>query len=235
MDLRARLTFANLISSVALFTALGGVSYAALTIPKNSVGTKQIKNRAVTRPKLDPHLLSSLAGKTGPRGLAGAQGPKGDIGPQGSSGPQAPAAANGQEGAPGPSDIYATGIADHAVEVTSTELASITVPAGSYLLGAKVLLAQHTSGGTSLVDCKLESSDPGLPVLWDETAAPLLTDTSIRSNLSLAGVDTFTAGQNVKVICTTFDTATSTAGAANVRLWAIKTGTLHATLPLPHD
>jgi hypothetical protein len=50
--LRPRLTFANVISLLALFVALGGTGYAALKLPKNSVGTKQLKNRAVRRAKL---------------------------------------------------------------------------------------------------------------------------------------------------------------------------------------
>jgi len=37
---------------LALFVALGGVSYAAVSLPKNSVGTKQVKKGAVTRAKI---------------------------------------------------------------------------------------------------------------------------------------------------------------------------------------
>jgi hypothetical protein len=40
--LRSRLTYANVLASVALFIALGGASYAAVQIPKGSVGTKQL-------------------------------------------------------------------------------------------------------------------------------------------------------------------------------------------------
>jgi hypothetical protein len=44
---------ALVISLIALFVALGGTSYAAITaLPKNSVGTAQIKNGAVTAAKL---------------------------------------------------------------------------------------------------------------------------------------------------------------------------------------
>ena len=74
---RPRLTYANLMSTVAVFLALGGVSYAAVTIPKDSVGTKQIKNRAVTKPKLDP-TSPVLAGRkdrsAGPSRRSGAGG-----------------------------------------------------------------------------------------------------------------------------------------------------------------
>jgi hypothetical protein len=41
------------ISLIALFVALGGTSYAAITaLPKDSVGTKQLKNNAVTSAKI---------------------------------------------------------------------------------------------------------------------------------------------------------------------------------------
>jgi hypothetical protein len=44
---------ALVISVVALFVALGGTSYAAITgLPANSVGTAQLKNNAVTAGKL---------------------------------------------------------------------------------------------------------------------------------------------------------------------------------------
>jgi hypothetical protein len=39
--LRQRLTFANVVSLIALFVALGGSSYAAVTLKKNSVKGKQ--------------------------------------------------------------------------------------------------------------------------------------------------------------------------------------------------
>lgn len=45
--IRNHLSFANVISMIALFVALGGASYAAVTLPKNSVGAKQIKKNGV--------------------------------------------------------------------------------------------------------------------------------------------------------------------------------------------
>ena len=43
---------ALVISLIALFVALGGTTYAATSLPVNSVGTRQIKNRAVTAAKI---------------------------------------------------------------------------------------------------------------------------------------------------------------------------------------
>ncbi|MGV1047432.1 MAG: hypothetical protein ACOYD4_02750 [Solirubrobacterales bacterium] len=47
-----RLTYANVIASIALFVALGGASYAAFKLPRNSVGTKQLQKNAVTGIKI---------------------------------------------------------------------------------------------------------------------------------------------------------------------------------------
>ena len=44
---KQRLTYANVVASIALFVALGGVGYAAIRIPDDSVGTKQLKQNAV--------------------------------------------------------------------------------------------------------------------------------------------------------------------------------------------
>jgi hypothetical protein len=52
---------ALVIASLALFVSLGGVGYAAVTIPNNSVGSSQLKNSAVTNSKL--HALSVGFGK----------------------------------------------------------------------------------------------------------------------------------------------------------------------------
>jgi hypothetical protein len=43
---------ANAIAYCALFVALGGTSYAAVGIPRNSVGTSQLRNGSVTAAKL---------------------------------------------------------------------------------------------------------------------------------------------------------------------------------------
>jgi hypothetical protein len=43
---------AFVISLVALFVALGGTTYAATSLPRNSVGTKQLKKNAVTTKKI---------------------------------------------------------------------------------------------------------------------------------------------------------------------------------------
>jgi hypothetical protein len=55
---RKRLTYSNVIASLALFVALGGVAVAA-GLPKNSVGPKQIKRGAVTAAKIRKQAVTS--------------------------------------------------------------------------------------------------------------------------------------------------------------------------------
>ena len=51
---RKRVTYANVMSSIAVFLVLGGAAFAAATteLPKNSVGTKQLKKNAVVGSKV---------------------------------------------------------------------------------------------------------------------------------------------------------------------------------------
>jgi hypothetical protein len=82
---------------MALFIALGGTSYAAVKLPKNSVGAGQIKKNAVSSSKVKNGSLTKSDFKASdlPVGQAGAQGPKGDKGDNGTNG------TNGTDGAPG--------------------------------------------------------------------------------------------------------------------------------------
>lgn len=50
---------AMVVACVALAVALGGTSYAAVTLPRNSVGTKQLKRNAVTGVKVKPNAVTS--------------------------------------------------------------------------------------------------------------------------------------------------------------------------------
>jgi hypothetical protein len=81
------LTFANGVSLLALFVALGGVGYAATALPENSVGTKQIKESAVTLPKIAAKAQRALRGRRGPKGAPclatnpACRGPRGFAGP----------------------------------------------------------------------------------------------------------------------------------------------------------
>jgi hypothetical protein len=89
-SIRSRVTYANVTASIALFVALGGTSYA-LTLPRNSVGTKQlrtgsvgraeirtgavrspeIRNRSIALKDISAKAQASLRGQSGPTGPPG--------------------------------------------------------------------------------------------------------------------------------------------------------------------
>jgi len=104
---------AMIIACVALVVALGGVSYAAGVLPKNSVGAAQLQKKAVTASKLRKNAVSAAKVKDGTllaadfkagqlpqgsKGDPGAQGPKGDPGAQGPKGDPGTAGAPGISG-----------------------------------------------------------------------------------------------------------------------------------------
>lgn len=86
---RPQLSYANVVSSIALFVALGGTSWA---VARDSIGTRQLKNGAVTSAKVRDHSLTSsdltanAAGRRGPRGPAGPAGAPGAPGVAGTPG-----------------------------------------------------------------------------------------------------------------------------------------------------
>jgi hypothetical protein len=107
MRVRSHLTFANVMSIVAVFIALGGSAFAAheiAKIRKNSVGAKQLKDNSVASPEVRNGSLS--AGDFAPGQL-----PQGERGPEGAQGPQGPAGTTGPAGPQGPAGTaraYAT-------------------------------------------------------------------------------------------------------------------------------
>jgi hypothetical protein len=97
-----RLSYANVMATLAVFLGLGGGAYAAVSLPARSVEAKHIKRHAVTRPKLaaravDTHQLARRAVtlKRLSRGVrarlnrVGRPGPQGPRGPAGPAGPSA--------------------------------------------------------------------------------------------------------------------------------------------------
>src|ERR1044072_4313803 len=72
---------------IAVFIAATGTAYAG-AVPRNSVGTKQVRNGSLLGKDFKEGVLPrSLSGVEGPRGPEGPEGPAGPEGPQGPRGP----------------------------------------------------------------------------------------------------------------------------------------------------
>lgn len=71
--------YADVMSTVGVFIALGGTSYAVIKLPKNSVGSRQVKDRSLKRADLAAGVVPKAV--RGPRGAQGPQGVGGDRGP----------------------------------------------------------------------------------------------------------------------------------------------------------
>lgn len=141
--LRHRSTYANVMATAAVFIALGGGAYAATRLPANSVGSRQLKENAVTPSKVAPATVRLFKGQKGGQGPPG---PKGDTGSQGTQGIQ------GIQGSTGPSNAYFS---------SSTGGAELSLPAGDYVvLGQCAFSNANTSGVFTGLD-SLVSSELG--------------------------------------------------------------------------
>ena len=84
--MRERLTYANVVSTLCLFILLGGGAYAATQLPKNSVGSKQLKPGAVKASDITNNAVNSAKvaqGSLKPEDFAAKQLPAGPQGPPG--------------------------------------------------------------------------------------------------------------------------------------------------------
>jgi hypothetical protein len=63
--IRARMTYANVMATIAIFLVLGGGAYAAFHLPRNSVRSKNIVNKQVKRADLKPAEPFHRVGATG--------------------------------------------------------------------------------------------------------------------------------------------------------------------------
>lgn len=101
---------AMVVASIALTVALSGASYAAVVLPRDSVGTPQLKRDAVVSSKVKNGSLQAVDFAQGQL-PAGPQGPQGPAGPQGEAGSQGPAGPAGPKGATGPQGPAGPGVA----------------------------------------------------------------------------------------------------------------------------
>ena len=137
--LRSHLSYANVMATIAVFIALGGGAYAALKLPRNSVGPAQIKANAISSSKVKPRSLLASDFRRGQlprgqRGPVGAQGPQGALGPQGAQGPRGVTGPTGADGTDGTNGTNGTTGPTGAAGVVGTVIVrrvNVALTAGS--------------------------------------------------------------------------------------------------------
>ena len=148
------------VAYLALFAALGGSAYAAVTVTGKQIkdGTvtgKDVKNRSLGASKLSASALGSLAGERGPAGPQGATGPKGEPGKQGPIGPAGATGEQGPQGAAGVTNIEYRVSSGVTVPKDGTAGDQVNCTSGKAVLGGGA--AQFPSGAPA----RIVSSAPG--------------------------------------------------------------------------
>ncbi len=207
---------------MALFVALGGASYAAIKIPRNSVGAAQIKKNAVTSAKIKKNAVTSA--KVKDRSLLAKDFKAGQI----------PAGAKGDTGATGPTaSAYASnninpdtslspnGLDYTVLDTTIPEAGSgtMTITTRSRVVAnASVSVYKGTGAAAAAgdVDCQIQAASLSGTVSIGQRARTTLTPTvalgAVRAEVSLSGAISLDPGEyGFRVLCKQNSGAGSTA------------------------
>lgn len=184
--LRRHLTYANVAATLALFLALGGAAYAATRLPRNSVGTAQLKAGAVTAGKIARKTRNQLRGDRGPQGPQGKVGKTGKVGPKGAAGAAGTRGATGADGTGPAFEVFATG---KAVSEAGSAIAAENLGAGAYVISADVTVESTLTTPTE-VSCELNGG--GEASGWVENEKPTTLSLSVTRTLGSAGNATLT-------------------------------------------
>jgi hypothetical protein len=185
---RPKLTYANVVASLALFIALGGTSYAVSELEKNSVkseniGKEQVRaadiaKKAITTPKVKDFSLLAKDFKAG-------QLPAGPVGPQGKTGDKGTMGAKGAQGAPGLSElerVYASGVGNNSDSPKSTTATcapgKVAISAGYDISGGKNPAEAPGGLANVVADVVIPSGPTSVPgsvfvEAWEEEATAL--------------------------------------------------------------
>jgi hypothetical protein len=155
----SRLSYANVVSTLALFLALGGVSYAAIRLPAGSVGAKQLRRNAVVGVKIKNRAVSSS--KIGKNAVTGFNVAESTLAPV----PEAAHAVAADSATAAPLariDYEAKTVITPASGSATT---TVSCPAGLYLSGGGATLS-------NAANATVTESGPIDRTTWQATVAP---------------------------------------------------------------
>ena len=162
---------AAVVASLALAVALGGTSYAAVSsVPRNSVGTAQLKNGAVTNAKLRNGAVSTAklaanavtSSQVKNHSLLQADFAPGQL-PAGPTGPQGPA------GPPGISGLQRVDVTTPASSANSKSLL-VNCPSPKKAIGGGARVTGNGSSKVSIIASFPDSSG----TQWDASASEVV-------------------------------------------------------------
>jgi hypothetical protein len=128
-----RLSYSNVMATIAVFMAMGGGAYA-LSIPRNSVGATQIKTNAVGAPEIKTSAVRSSEVRNS--SLLAEDFKEGQLpaGPQGATGATGASGTTGAQGPPGVSGLELV-FAESPMNSNSGKEAVANCPAGKRVIG----------------------------------------------------------------------------------------------------
>ena len=182
-----------IVACIALLVALGGTSLAAVSVilPANSVGTKQLKNNAVTSAKVKDGSLKAI--DLAPGVLAASPG----VGAAGPAGPAGAPGAAGPTGATGPSDAfsaYRDAISPPPLPANATTtIVTLALQPGKYVIVGKVNL-DDVSGSSKVITCRLTAEGDG-----DEVLVTVPGTSTGEEECVMTVVHEFTAAGNARL------------------------------------
>lgn len=178
------------IGLLALFVALGGTSYAAVRLPRDSVGSAQIRAGAVGESKLAKGVRSKLA-KPGPKGARGAAGPAGSAGPKGDPGTPGAKGDAGPQGIPGPTSVGVGGLNLTATPASTSNVgtaASVTLTQPGKVLVLVTGTFRTTCGSGGACERIFSAQVGGTTVPGVAGSVEADASQSTTATLNLAGV-----------------------------------------------
>jgi hypothetical protein len=165
----------TVVAYLALFAALGGSAYAAVTVTGKNIkdGTltgRDVKNRTLSTNKLISQAVNSLRGQPGPAWPKGEKGEQGPVGPRGATGtagptgPAGPEGAQGPAGPPGPSGVSGWQFLTEGMDIPpkSGRTWQVDCPSGKKALGGGVAHANEIKSYTRV----MESAPAGAATGW---------------------------------------------------------------------
>ena len=179
-------SYANVTATVALIVALGGTSYAAIKLPKNSVTSATVKDRSLLKKDFKPGQLP-----------AGKQGPPGPAGPAGGSGAAGGAGTGlGLFNRVEDIELLVPGSADQQIQ-------SLALPAGSWVVTAKFVAENGTTAEGGRLACSLNVGGVAVDTLGPVPGIDF--DPGAAAN-TLTGARTLAAAGTATVVCNTGNT-----------------------------